>query len=199
MATETETLVQTRVVDFLGFCFVGGCFSWNAKEIWICLMVQSIKSPMNILSKNFLVNFPDEKVDWFSEIWRVREWFDVTDLVFYWVEECDLKYFFVGHSVQLKRPLSPFKQNHRKWFSLSDKSQICADNMSGLSFCPPYFLTTHPQQLIKQSFLSLNHSPASVQSSQTRAIIHNPTDDNRNRIRNILHISFDNMEGAWKM
>ena len=57
-------------------------------------MVQSIKSPMNILSKNFLVNFPDEKVDWFSEIWRVREWFDVTDLVFYWVEECDLKYIF---------------------------------------------------------------------------------------------------------
>ena len=165
-------------------------------------MVQSIKSPMNILSKNFLVNFPDEKVDWFSEIWRVREWFDVTDLVFYWVEECDLKYFFVGHSVQLKRPLSPFKQNHRKWFSLSDKSQICADNMSGLSFCPPYFLTTHPQQLIKQSFLSLNHSPARVQSSQTQAIIQiQPfsADDNRNRIRNILHISFDNMEGAWKM
>lgn len=141
-------------------------------------MVQSIKSPMNILSKNFLVNFPDEKVDWFSEIWRVREWFDVTGLVFYWVEECDLKYFFVGHSVQLKRPLSSFKQNHRKWFSLSDKSQICADNMSGLSFCPPYFLTTHPQQLIKQSFLSLNHSPASVQTWQARqapAIIQNPT------------------------
>ena len=107
-------------------------------------MVPSIKSPMNILSKNFLVNFPDEKVDWFSEIWRVREWFDVTDLVFYWVEECDLKYIFVGHSVQLKRPFSSFKQNHRKWFSLSDKSQIGADNMSGLSFCPPYFLTTHP-------------------------------------------------------
>ena len=54
-------------------------------------MVPSIKSPMNILSKNFLVNFPDEKVDWFSEIWRVREWFDVTDLVFHWVDECDLK------------------------------------------------------------------------------------------------------------
>ena len=79
-----ETFLQ-RV--FLAFCR-------NVKEIWICLMVQSIKSPMNILSKNFLVNFPDEKVDWFSEIWRVREWFDVTDLVFYWVEECDLKYIF---------------------------------------------------------------------------------------------------------
>ena len=159
-------------------------------------MVQSIKSPMNILSKNFLVNFPDEKVDWFSEIWRVREWFDVTDLVFYWVKECDLKYFFVGHSVQLKRPLSSFKQNHRKWFSLSDKSQICADNMSGLSFCPPYFLTTHPQQLIKQSFLSLNHSPASFSPdpasfSPGNYSKSNHLDDNRNRIRNILHISFE--------
>ena len=161
-------------------------------------MVPSIKSPMNILSKNFLVNFPDEKVDWFSEIWRVREWFDVTDLVFYWVEECDLKYIFVGHSVQLKRPFSSFKQNHRKWFSLSDKSQIGADNMSGLSFCPPYFLTTHPQQLIKQSFLSLNHSPPS-RLRQALAIIQNPT---RMIIgigsENILHISSVYIEAGWK-